>query len=60
MKTAVEEAEAKKQRDKEEALAQLRKEMQALVDQANAERDEHLANYTKVMSLARRVLISFI
>jgi hypothetical protein len=31
-------------------MKSIRQEMQSLVDRANAERDEHLANYTKVLT----------
>lgn len=36
-------------------MQQTRQEMQSLVDQANVERDEHLANYTKERVMRKRI-----
>lgn len=47
-KEALAALEAKKEAEKSAALSNLRQELQGLVDKAYAERDEHLANYTKV------------
>lgn len=40
--------EARKDEERNAALASQKAEMEGLVQQANAERDEHLANYAKV------------
>lgn len=41
--------EAKKNDERDAAVAAQKAEMEALVAAANAERDEHLANYAKVL-----------
>lgn len=47
--------EKEKQEAIDRALAQLRAEMQQMISQANAERDEHLANYTKERKLRKKI-----
>ncbi len=48
MASAISAVEQKKDAQRATALSDLRAELQGLVDRAYAERDEHLANYTKV------------
>lgn len=54
-KEAVDAMEQKKNEEMQLALIALRAEMQGLVDQAFADRDEHLANYTKERLLRKKI-----
>lgn len=55
LQAALLEVEQQKEQEKLQAVATTRSEMQTLVDRANTERDEHLANYTKERVLRKRI-----
>lgn len=55
LQASLADVEARKEAEKAQAIQSTRTEMQGLVDRANAERDEHLANYTKERVMRKRI-----
>jgi hypothetical protein len=55
LKVILEDKEKEKKFEIENALKVLKEEMQVFVDKANAEREEHLANYTKERKLRKKI-----
>eukprot|EP01038_Epipyxis_sp_PR26KG_P008183 gene8183-11070_t len=46
---------AKKDLEKSDAIVEVKSESQVIIDKANAERDEHLANYTRERKLRKKI-----